>query len=266
MCHPQCNGLNDSALFITDANIYASCSLQMCMHKGKYSNVMTFPAPSTSIHVHMKRAWYIHLYQLWIEQKPLIRCTIDDKLTIIVHYSCVGTTERNFQNPCKSAGVKRKRSCGECGLSWVPFCKCLRPWQKINNSFTITTFRPLSTTKNSYESKTKLCQRTKNTKHCSSQLLYLPYCNHIAFLGKSVNLPIAMGMPCSSVCVCLSVYVRIVRTGQILTKIKKCKKITFIDFDTCNLPVTLPVLYSVTLTYFFKVIYFKCQYLENGKR
>ena len=25
---------------------------------------------------------------------------------------------------------------------------------------------------------------------------------------------------------------------------------TFIDFDICNLPATLPVLYSVTLTYF----------------
>ena len=40
---------------------------------------------------------------------------------------------------------------------------------------------------------------------------------------------------------------------------------TFIDFDICNLPATLPVLYSVTLTNFFKVQYFKCQYLENGE-
>ena len=29
----------------------------------------------------------------------------------------------------------------------------------------------------------------------------------------------------------------------------------FIDFDICNLPATLPVLYSLTLTYFFKIIY-----------
>ena len=27
---------------------------------------------------------------------------------------------------------------------------------------------------------------------------------------------------------------------------------TFIDFDICNLPATLPVLYFVTLTYFFR--------------
>ena len=40
---------------------------------------------------------------------------------------------------------------------------------------------------------------------------------------------------------------------------------TFIDFDICNLAVTLPVLYSVTLTYLFKVKYFKYQYLENGE-
>ena len=40
---------------------------------------------------------------------------------------------------------------------------------------------------------------------------------------------------------------------------------TFIDFDVCNLAATLLVLYSVTLTYFFKVKYFKCQYLEKVK-
>ena len=39
----------------------------------------------------------------------------------------------------------------------------------------------------------------------------------------------------------------------------------FIDFDVCNLAATLPVLYFVTLTYFFEVKYFKCQYLENGE-
>ena len=38
---------------------------------------------------------------------------------------------------------------------------------------------------------------------------------------------------------------------------------TFIDFDVCNLAATLPVLYSVTLTYFFNVKYFK-YFLENG--
>ena len=37
------------------------------------------------------------------------------------------------------------------------------------------------------------------------------------------------------------------------------------DFDICNLPANLPVLYSVTLTYFLKVKYLKCQYLENGE-
>ena len=40
---------------------------------------------------------------------------------------------------------------------------------------------------------------------------------------------------------------------------------TFIDFDICNVPATLPVLYSETLNYLFKVIYFKCQYIENGE-
>ena len=39
----------------------------------------------------------------------------------------------------------------------------------------------------------------------------------------------------------------------------------FIDVDVCNLAATLPVLYSVTLTYYFKVKYFKCQSLENGE-
>ena len=29
---------------------------------------------------------------------------------------------------------------------------------------------------------------------------------------------------------------------------------TFIDFDICNLPATLPALYSVTLTYFYLLI------------
>ena len=40
---------------------------------------------------------------------------------------------------------------------------------------------------------------------------------------------------------------------------------TFIDFDICNLPATLPVLYSVTLTYLFKIRYFTCHYLENSE-
>ena len=37
----------------------------------------------------------------------------------------------------------------------------------------------------------------------------------------------------------------------------------FIDFDICNLPATLPVLYSVTLTYLFTVKYFKCNISET---
>ena len=75
-----------------------------------------------------------------------------------------------------------------------------------------------------------------------------------------------MGMSCCSVCtrVCVCTCVRIVRTGQILTKFK-IVKMTFIDFDICNLAATLPVLYSMTLTYIFKVKYFKYQYLENGE-
>ena len=40
---------------------------------------------------------------------------------------------------------------------------------------------------------------------------------------------------------------------------------TFQDFYVCNLAATLPVLYFVTLTYFFKVKYFKYEYLENGE-
>ena len=40
---------------------------------------------------------------------------------------------------------------------------------------------------------------------------------------------------------------------------------TFIDFDVCYLAATLPVLYSVTLTYFFNIQYFKYLYLENGE-
>ena len=46
---------------------------------------------------------------------------------------------------------------------------------------------------------------------------------------------------CACVCVCVCVYVRIVRTGEILAKIK----ITFTDFEICNLPATLLVLYSL---------------------
>ena len=79
-------------------------------------------------------------------------------------------------------------------------------------------------------------------------------------LGKSANLPIAFGLSCSSVLcvfVCVCLMVTIVRTGQILAKIKNVK-MTFRYFDTCNLRATMPVLYSVTLTYFFKVKYFKC--------
>ena len=44
-------------------------------------------------------------------------------------------------------------------------------------------------------------------------------------------------------CVC----VKIVRTGQILAKIKNVNDVIY--FDTWNLPLTLPMLYSVTLTY-----------------
>ena len=40
---------------------------------------------------------------------------------------------------------------------------------------------------------------------------------------------------------------------------------TFIDFEICDLPVTLPVLYSVTLIYFFKVKCLKRQYVQNGE-
>ena len=40
---------------------------------------------------------------------------------------------------------------------------------------------------------------------------------------------------------------------------------TFIDFYICNVAATLPVLNSMTLTYFFKVKYFNCQYLANGE-
>ena len=40
---------------------------------------------------------------------------------------------------------------------------------------------------------------------------------------------------------------------------------TFIDFDVCNLAVTLLVLYSVILTYFFKVKYFKYEYLKSSE-
>ena len=39
----------------------------------------------------------------------------------------------------------------------------------------------------------------------------------------------------------------------------------FIDFDICNVTVTLPVLFFVTLAYFFTVKYSKYQYLENGQ-
>ena len=72
-----------------------------------------------------------------------------------------------------------------------------------------------------------------------------------------------MGMSCSSVCarvcVCVIAYVcacaRVhvcnnrLHRSKILAKIKTCQKMTFIDFDVCNLAATLPVLYSVTLTY-----------------
>ena len=40
---------------------------------------------------------------------------------------------------------------------------------------------------------------------------------------------------------------------------------TFIDSDICYLPALLPVLHSVTVTYFFKVKYFKSQYVKNGE-
>ena len=65
-------------------------------------------------------------------------------------------------------------------------------------------------------------------------------------------------------CACACVYVRFVRSGEILEELKNFK-ITFIDFDVCILAATLPVLHSVTLIYFFKVKYFKYEYLENGE-
>ena len=40
---------------------------------------------------------------------------------------------------------------------------------------------------------------------------------------------------------------------------------TLIDFNICNLTSTLRVLYSETLTYFFKVKYFKRLYLDNDE-
>ena len=40
-------------------------------------------------------------------------------------------------------------------------------------------------------------------------------------------------------------------------------KLTFIDCDVCNLAATSPVFYFMTLTYFFEVKYFNCQYLEK---
>ena len=49
--------------------------------------------------------------------------------------------------------------------------------------------------------------------------------NSWLILGKSVYLPITMGMSCNSVCVCVCVWVcvTIVSTGQILAKIKNVK-------------------------------------------
>ena len=37
------------------------------------------------------------------------------------------------------------------------------------------------------------------------------------------------------------------------------------EFDNCNLPATLPLLSSVTLTNCFEIKFFKCKYLENGE-
>ena len=70
-------------------------------------------------------------------------------------------------------------------------------------------------------------------------------------------------MSCSSVCWCVCVFV-CESFAQVKSWWKsKIKKITFIDFDVCNLSATLPVLYSVTLTYLFKIKYFKRQNPEN---
>ena len=81
------------------------------------------------------------------------------------------------------------------------------------------------------------------------------------FLGLSAILPIAMALACSSVgvCLCVFVHVRVCKNREHRSNLgenKKCTQIMFIDFDICNLPATMPVLYSVTLTYFFKVKYF----------
>ena len=70
--------------------------------------------------------------------------------------------------------------------------------------------------------------------------VFVPYS---LFLGKSAIVPIAMAMKCSSVSVCNN---RSHRSN--LNENQKCKNITFIDFDICNLSATLPLLHSATLT------------------
>ena len=73
----------------------------------------------------------------------------------------------------------------------------------------------------------------------------------INFLGKSVDLPIAIGMSCSSVCVCVRACVCVcVRARVCDVCVRVCVCVTFIDFDVCNLAATFPVLYSVILTFF----------------
>ena len=45
----------------------------------------------------------------------------------------------------------------------------------------------------------------------------------------------------------------------------KLQEETFIDFNICHRLASLRMLYSLTLTLFFNVEYFKCKYLENGE-
>ena len=60
---------------------------------------------------------------------------------------------------------------------------------------------------------------------------------------------------CFSRCLCLGVTT--VHTGRISAKITN-EKMTFVDFDICLRMASLRNLYSVTLTYFFKLKNLKC--------
>ena len=71
-----------------------------------------------------------------------------------------------------------------------------------------------------------------------------------------------MGMSCSSVCV--DVCLRIVRTGQILAKIKNVKNDVF-RFGRLHSGCGIASVVLRYLDQLFKVKYFKCQYLENGE-